>query len=284
MTDSGAYLLTSKTGNWVLSANTELQINGVKLVQGAYTNDSYYTDEWRLYDTVFSYVNYYDSTFTGSNSYLISYIADANAFANTVYSQWLDVEFRMDGDAQRKYDVLADQCGHSANSPCTEACGSSCNDSHHKNLRRMSDQLFNEPRENSHIYVMWSHRDTDTYCDGGTYNVHAPANGIGVVYYKRPVIQLVQIFGNTNLQKQMCVSMFLAHETAHILGMDDVYDNVGHDVDKATICIMEKFEAKHVYDFYSGVLNGTTAPFCDSCMAKMRTFISQAIISGNQGG
>ena len=279
-TTSGAYRLTPKTGNWCLCTWYATSQNGGKLFQGWYAENDSYKDEWELSNTIFSYVNYYDSSFA-NNQNLIHFISQANTFANSAYSKWYGIKFRMDGEATRKYDALADQCSHGVNSPCTNACGSSCNDTHHKNLLRASDQLFNAPREDNHIYVMWSHRSANTYCDGGEDNIHTLSNGIGVVYYHRPVIHFVNISGDDYLKKEMCMGIALAHETAHTFGMDDVYDNVGHDVDDETVCIMERFDQNHVYDFYQGVSSGYINPFCNSCEAQIRNYTSNLFIFGN---
>jgi len=256
---------------------------GQRLILANYTDDEVYRDEWDLYDIVFSYVNYYDSTFTGSNSYLVNYISDANEFANTVFTRCFGVSFRMDGTATRYYGAAADQCSHGVNVPCTTGCGSSCNIQHHKNARLISNQLYNASRENNHIYVLWSHREMNTYCDGGSNNQHQTVNWIAVVYGKRPVIHFMNIYSTSSNQQEMleqqqaCMTLILAHETAHTFGMNDVYDNAGHDVSGAYVCIMEKFDANCAYDYYIDIKDGYEEPFCASCLATMQELVPQKL-------
>jgi len=72
----------------------------------------------------------------------------------------------------------------------------------------------------------------------------------------------------------------LSHEIAHCLGMDDVYDNPGHDKE-GTRCVMEKYNAGSAIGFYSAVEEGRKFPFCDSCMDEMQEYTSNIVISGN---
>ena len=48
VTNSGAYRLTPKTGDWCLATNTSSQTNGTKLIQGDYVYNTSYRDEWEL--------------------------------------------------------------------------------------------------------------------------------------------------------------------------------------------------------------------------------------------
>lgn len=73
----------------------------------------------------------------------------------------------------------------------------------------------------------------------------------------------------------------LVHETAHSFKMDDVYDDVGHDIDNATECVMERFDAISGYYFYQDVLDGIADPFCSSCDEIMKGKTENITITGN---
>ena len=63
--------------------------------------------------------------------------------------------------------------------------------------------------------------------------------------------------------------------------MNDVYDNEGHDVDDACVCIMERFERYYAYDYYQDIMSGEAAPFCPSCTETLRELTSNIEIYGN---
>lgn len=128
---------------------------------------------------------------------------------------------------------------------------------------------------------MWTHRNFNTYCDedGG----HQTVEWIAVVYNKRPVIHFMNISGITSQRRQACMTLNLIHETAHTFGMDDVYDNPGHDVNGGYRCVMEKFEEQYAYAYYEDILfnrNGAT-PFCASCLSAMQQLVPKKLHHGN---
>lgn len=71
-------------------------------------------------------------------------------------------------------------------------------------------------------------------------------------------------------------------ETAHTLGMDEVYYDPGHDVSGATHCVMEMFDGETGPGFYQNVLTNGKEPFCSSCNQAMTRHTSNISISGNQ--
>ncbi len=84
----------------------------------------------------------------------------------------------------------------------------------------------------------------------------------------------------TYLRQLACMALNVVHETAHTLGMPDVYNNAGHDVG-GTECLMERFDESTAYAFYQDVLHGAEDPFCSSCMQSMRTYTNNISIPGN---
>ncbi len=227
---------------------------------------------------VLTSVNYYDSSVAG-NSAIIGHISGANAFAESVYSNYFGVDLYMDGFPSQ-FATVADDCTRAVNVSCLDStCGSDCRLEHHKNIHSISDQLYNAPREYNHIYTLWANREEDTYCmeENG---VHTELDSLALVCNKRPVIQFLAIYGYNEAQLVQ-MSVVLVHEMAHCFGMNDVYDTENHDVTGETICAMEYYDSQTADEFYWEVLYGNIDPFCDSCMQAMRQYTSTVNIPGN---
>ena len=77
------------------------------------------------------------------------------------------------------------------------------------------------------------------------------------------------------------MALILAHEIAHTMGMDDVYDNLGHDQRDAYVCIMEHYEEEYANKYYDKILSGEKEPFCESCKETLCELVMRRIISGN---
>ncbi|MBQ8164429.1 MAG: hypothetical protein IJZ94_01245 [Clostridia bacterium] len=73
-----------------------------------------------------------------------------------------------------------------------------------------------------------------------------------------------------------CDGNILARETAHTMGMPDVYDDENHELN----CIMEKYNPVTAEWLYSLIEMGE-APFCDSCTEQMNRFTSGVYYRGN---
>lgn len=275
-TSSGAYQLIPKSYE---SDGVVLKNSGsLNVTLGQYIHDTSYVDEWNFFEKVISYVNYYDSSIA-SNTTMIQNITTANIFADFVFSRYFNIGMHMDGSATQCETVI-ENCSVGENSPCEDSlCGSNCGVSHHKNGYVISNQFYNASREDDHLYVLWTNRSYGTYCNENA-EVHETVNWIAVVYNKRPVIHFMTINGDSNVQLA-CMTLNLIHETAHTLKMDDVYDNVGHDISGATVCVMERFDPSNAYAFYQDVLNGVTQPFCSTCNESMKIHTSNISINGN---
>ena len=279
VTDSGAYRLTPKNGesyDYALATSSSSATNGARLMQGEYWDNNSYCDEWHIVYKL-SYVHYYDSTFVNDTT-MIQNISEANIFADMVFAQWFHVGIDMDGTAT-KYSTVIENCPYGENNSCSDACGLDCDASHHKNGLVISNQIYYAPREKNHIYVLWTNHDYETYCNEDS-GVHKNESWIAVVYGSRPVIHFMTIKGSSTV-KLACMALNLVHETAHVFGMPDVYNNAGHDKDKATHCVMEKFDSSNAYAFYQDVLNNRKEPFCSSCKASLSGYTENITIPGN---
>ena len=262
----------------VLAVPSSSAVNGADLQQLVYSDDIAYIDEWYLIEKVISCVNYYDSSFATSSA-LLQNIPIANKFSNLVYSKYFNVGMYMDGTASQ-YATVIDSCATGINSQCSSTiCGSDCNALHHKNGLVISNQLYYADREDDHIYVLWTDRAEGTYCHESS-NQHTSVEWIAVVYGKRPVIHFMTLYGNENVELA-CMTLNMVHETAHTLKMNDVYDKPGHDVNGATVCVMERFDLRTAYEFYIDVLNNRVEPFCASCRNQLEAYTSNISILGN---
>ncbi|MBR6680844.1 MAG: hypothetical protein IKL59_06250, partial [Clostridia bacterium] len=236
-------------------------------------------DEWYIVKKVISVKNYYDNTFA-QDSTLVSYIDDAVSFANKVYSANFGIGVYMDGVAIYDPNAIASQCNDECN------CASQSHSNHCRGLGQMSEYLYDraQGREADHIYVMWANRppvyDIYTYNYYGQYcrihpktKIHEYTSALGAVTDFRPVINILYVYRgllpyNTTLA---CMSITLAHEMVHCLGMDDVYDLhfAAHEANKYS-CIMDNpilNNPRHdheMIDLYDSCLNNNN-PFCDDC-------------------
>ncbi len=275
---SGEFVLEPKTATGKVlyvpnsSTGTKLQLSNLSAsVSGR--------NKWNVLKNALSYVNYYDSSF-GSSSVLRSYVPSANAFSDFVFTKYFGIGMYMDGSAS-SYNTVLDDCSTGLNNECTSAaCGSECNNGHHKNILTISSQLYNDDREANHLYVLWTDREYgDAYCYEKN-GEHASYSAIALVFGEWPVIHFLNIYGSNNSRQLACMAMNIVHETAHTMGMLDVYDNTGHDVN-GTECLMERFDETTAYAFYQDVLNGVEDPFCASCMQSMKSHTNNVYFSGN---
>lgn len=265
----GSYKISPRSNsNYFLAAGTlsstadqDLEIRTVQTDGG---------DKWYLFNKVISYTNYRDSLFHSS---LISNIPYANVFSQAMYARYFNVGLNTDG-LSSQYPTIIDNCTLQSNQRCNSGCGSSCS-THHKNIKNISDQIYYDSREDNYIYVLWTDRPLDTYC----YN-NNPVSALAVVYDHRPVIHFMNLSVSTSAQ-QVCMALTLMHETAHVFGMDDVYNDASHDIFHGTRCIMEKFEEENLFEFYQAVLDYEIPPFCDSCMSDMTLHTANITINGN---
>ncbi len=276
----GNYIFTAKTGEAggrVLNVYNNSNSDGALLEQYTYTDNADASDEWLLYETKITYVHYFDSTLL-ENDTMVSYIEDANAFAAAVFNRSFGVEFVCEGEPNYFADAVADDCpldGEECNSSCFASC-----DGHHKNILRMSNQLYNmSTREPNHVYVLWATRDTSEYCieyygmhiDLYTYVGQSQVFGAVVDY--RPVINFYDLTCEDN-ELLALMSINLAHETVHTFGAPDVYDSQNHDIEGQYHCIMEYVEPELAYQFYQEVMYNGESALCDECMDTLEALVN----------
>ena len=236
-------------------------VKGLNVRQREYIDNSSYNDEWIITVTV-NLINLCDTSFSvGVNSMDSMNVGNATIFANDVFFDLCGISIEGNSYPTLYANACADQCNHGTNVPCsTEDCGLCTN--HHKNVYRISDQLYDSSLTNT-IKVLWTDRADNTYCE----KKHKTINGtIALVCNHRPVIQFLKISGTTNLERMACMSITLVHEMAHTFGMYEAYEVFGHDDADDMLCVMEQYkctEAGPEFFFRIGFENAP--PFCESC-------------------
>ena len=223
--------------------------------------------------------NLYDSTYSG-NTEKISNISTAVSFLNLVYYDEFQLKFVMDGSPVQYEYAGVDICPNGADE-CDSNCGSSCK-SHHKNVFRIAEELYNEYFDANHIVVLWSDSIAANYC-GSRSDLHFPCFAMSaVVSLEGHLLPIVQMFYNDPDKEIESMSINLAHEVAHTLGLKEIYNNdyeddsivngtPWHDNDETGMCIMKSYETIDVSDLYRQTLADEASALCDYCIGKLHT-------------
>ena len=281
-TANGAYKVIPKIGEpmgYTLATTTSNAENGYKLIQGAYIDNNSYRDEWELYDVVFSFVNYYDSSLDPNalaHGGIFSSMPVANDYVKTIFKRLFDVDFKTVGEPIYT-DIITSGCT-SPYAYCTDVCGSCEN--HHKNTTNVANRCYNYlPRENNQIAVIWSSRYGE-YCE----KINGAHTLIGYGDYVscagtingRPVVNFYFIEG------EAFMSYVLLHEVAHAFGLYEANKNPLHAREEGIQCVMEIIDQEYLENFYEQTLEEHCSPFCDSCKnALMNTYIPGKYFEGN---
>ena len=232
--------------------------------------------------------NYYDSTIAG-NTEIIQNISAAVDFLNRVYQDEFNLRFMMDDLPEQYGNAAVDICDNRNQHYCTYSNETNCSalcTSHHKNVHRISSELY--PSVNNTVAVMWSNCKEGIFCESIN-GVHTTKEtDLALVTFEEvdgerihaPVVQFLTINQNQLLtgfeQNQIFMSITLAHEIAHTLGMSDVYNNsyypnVTVHTNYATVpCIMAYFDQANAENFYQSIQNGTSA-FCADCIELLHS-------------
>ncbi len=132
---------------------------------------------------------------------------------------------------------------------------------------------------------MWSDSSPGTFCKGSG-STHEILDGYGVVpfatvdgeKYSWPVVQVLttsQFDGRDEdgaCSVQTFMKIILAHETAHTLGLPDMYSVSGHDNGQVS-CLMSHFDSVAVDTLCSLIQENGGNAFCTYCYNQLQTFI-----------
>ncbi|HBL83329.1 MAG: hypothetical protein A2Y17_05425 [Clostridiales bacterium GWF2_38_85] len=241
------------------------------------------------YDRTYTYslVSKYSDRFEAAYSSANSGISAAHSFANTVFDEY---GVTLVNDSISNQAMAIDNCPYGYYSSCTSTCGTNCYANHHRNIYRLSDEIYNGTRETNHIYTSWYYMGRTTLCSGtGATHVsyEAMANVIqandsasrnivdpGEDYIDcRPVIAVYTPSTLSNVAYDS-MKLILAHELAHVFGLYDQYDDDGHDNGTTWTCIMNNFSSYYTnrVDFIQDIKDGS-APFCASCDSLLEKYI-----------
>ncbi len=233
---------------------------------------AYYIDNVKFIPTL-CIVNYYDSTVAGDSDQIAA-ITAANDFANYVYYKSFGIRFVMDGEATFYQNAIADQCTQGADNPCMSPDCGTCY-VHHKNIFNIHKQIYNDKREDNHVYVMWADRKYGSYCyENNSYEA------IACVFNHSPVVQFMTIQENISNNEDfeenqiILMSTTLVHELAHTLGFEDVYENPEH-LEFNETCVMGYYNTETQGNLYNSVMNEDKEAFCNSCKESITQLIYQ---------
>lgn len=216
----------------------------------------------------YRYISYYDSTFSSSN---VNNIANATTLAEKAYQKQFGLRITAKGSPTRNTS-LADACSLGANVSCTSACSY-----HHKDIMKISAQLYAYMQSNQHRVVYWTDRAGYVYCEHNGENcviVDLKASGecIAVVCHGRPVIHFMNLLPDnaSNAKNRACMGINLIHETAHTFGLDDRYTWYNHS-NSGYQCVMEYYLTSGTYatNFYDDIMDGTKNAFCTNCASDL---------------
>lgn len=225
-----------------------------------------------------TYVHYFDSLFA-FNATLRNNITTATEFADKVFSTHFGIKINM-SSAPTQFATMVNHCCEGDYEYCSDECGLNCFNNHHKNVNAIADEIYLSPREDDHLYVLWTDRSSTTYCYEGDEG-HTPFEAIAVVMEGYPVIHFMDVYDHTDELPLACMALVLVHETAHTLGMGEAYEDDEHD-NNETVCVMDKFDIYTAPDFYQNVKENNAAPFCNSCKQTIQELAASAVIYGNQ--
>ena len=223
------------------------------------------------YTSLNQFVHYYDSTFAYT-----SYIPAAVTFVNKAYSDQFGLQFSSSGDP-------AEWTNEEMNRYICENDGTEClmGTSTHIHSGLVADALYAKQRAANQISVLWTDRP-GKYCYHGSGECEIESFS-AIVYDHRPAIHIwktsefsLSLVGYDQIQAYM--GIVLTHETAHTLGMNDVYFD-GHDITGGWHCVMEKVDWNfnctnedymNLTEFYEAVLQGYAKAFCGTCEHALR--------------
>ena len=288
---------------------SDMSINGMArgrttiVVSEKIKNNRYMQQFQIVFQETISLINLYDCTLVGDAENL-GYISEAVSFLNKIYNP-LYLFFVEDGAPIWYTNSAQDTCPTGTDAPChilNTECTYDCT-SHHKNANRIAEELYITKWERNHLVVMWSNSTDNVFCvnayDEATDSyVHTPITFLGMVCSNEnreigyPVIQIAtfdaqasiyEYLGTLNVLERLSIT--LAHEVAHTLGLHEIYTNsynddpnlrhqTGYTDETKTekfYCIMTRYNPEDGSALYRAINEGTHTGLCDYCLSKLPT-------------
>ena len=243
--------------------------------------------QWGFYDVVIPVIMYHDESIANNQNFQGA-LDTALDFLNKVYSTNYGITFSRHTLLDKAITIdnnSSDPCLTGLNNPCENTavgCSTDCRQ-HHKNSIRIANSIA-ENRDNGRIYVLWTNRGKNIFCDSMS-GTHQTTDAAAWVWYDftPSVIQFAMTSyyytdttapDNANYSS-MFMAGVLSHEVAHVFGMDDRYEQPGHSPseDNEMECLMAKGNSKcQVY--YAEVYSDPDIAFCPECKAILETAIN----------
>ena len=217
--------------------------------------------------------SFYDASFS-YNTTTQGYINDAVDFLNTIYNDFY-LRFENGGDAQSYASLNFETNPHTSTGACTyDGCGELCKD-HHNNIHRIAGDLYDNCWSRNSVVVLWSDSSSHIYCSGDLWHETTSAlalvtlvNNAGV-FVPQPIVQILNLDTDDECAIQNLMAVLLAHEIAHTLGLQEVYngdygDSTAHNVDMT--CIMARVH----YDKVNALYGSGGAALCLDCRGYLQ--------------
>lgn len=228
-------------------------------------------------NTSFTFQHYIDTYSFPQSTHRVK-IVDAVVFTNIIYHSFIQfseyrnritVSFSTTGSHLDDEITNMDACANGVNQPCIVSGGSCGSHSqHHKSVERISQALYDARSEDSssrELSVLWCDRASNTFCAYES-GIHAQTSSFGMVVENRPVLQVLRLTG-VDTENTAAMSIILAHETAHCLGMNDVYGSTNHARDGVYDCLMDylEYDDLGINYLYEQMRTSPLNAFCPSC-------------------
>ncbi len=300
-TTNGRYKIIPKCGEAsgrVLCLNYSLlgyDSNGVNLKSKTYNDNTEYIDEWYLIPDANPMVSQYDYSHTAAHSDYASHMNKmmfAMAFVNNCYSDMFSLSL-----THPQPMLVSTSSDAHVGSACTSACGSQCT-SHHNNIYKLSDAIYNSTRNDDHIYISWSEHPVDDICCGQPDlfgSAQHVLNGVGTlasVIQKNGVIRpVIGIYRTSDpageylldSDRIVCASLILAHEMAHVYGLREQYGSGGiHQYGTNYTCVMMQYNFTSASALKLSIENGERDALCNSCQNLLQKTLYATTITGNR--
>lgn len=239
------------------------------------SSDSY----WDLFGTEYYLDNYYDESITAVNTTVyLQVIVQANAFVNSEFQSEFGITVRQ--YQPTRFHATIGNCINGNNTPCDPILCGQCS-VHHKNYSHILHMVSIAGRANNHSVVKWADRPWGAYCREVSVspgeNEHMPFsnNTTLAVTFGSNMVAFNTAGYQTASDLLITAPSILAHEVAHMFGLEDVYDVEGHDAQEG-FCVMKRYLHSEAISFQtacSAYLNDA-APrpqfLCDFCREALR--------------
>lgn len=287
-TNNGQYKITPACGEAtgrVLCVNNSVfgaNVNGLDIKSRTYSNDSNYKDEWNIHPskTTLYLLSRYDSAFYRSfGTESESRIQESENFLKKAIA---NSKLPITINVSSTIPFISSAADVHIGSPCNNInCGGVYCINHHKNVIRLSNDIWEKERISPNtVIVSWTERLTGELCKPDAMGFHEATKGLlAAVCDHRPIIGIYQT--NFAPSQEICGSLTLTHEMAHVFGMDDVYDTISSHKSGKFNCVMMKYDDDGADALYKSIDKDGVSPYCETCIKLIWSSLVTNSFSGN---